>query len=170
MGFSTYTINQIRDHMWRTGTWAKTTTRYISLHDGDPGLTGLNEISEGWYSRVQRDASDANWDDVSDGVAELVAELAFGSPTGMAGSIIVTHVGAWDASTVGNFLMGDELDAPKHLAREVWRNWRAPAYEEFQQRTAYSLQNAFTSSFKLLDAVPLYRATADLGRFFQGVQ
>jgi len=64
----------------------------------------------------------------------------------------------------------DELDAPKHLAREVWRNWREPAYEEFRPRTAYSLQNAFTSSFKLLDAVPLYRATADLGRFFQGVQ
>jgi len=62
-----------------------------------------------------------------------------------------------------------ELDAPKHLAREVWHNWREPAYEEFRPRTAYSLQNAFTSSFKLLDAVPLYRATADLGRFFQGV-
>jgi hypothetical protein len=64
----------------------------------------------------------------------------------------------------------DELDAPKYLAREVWRNWREPAHEEFRPRTAYSLQNAFTSSFKLLDAVPLYRATADLGRFFQDVQ
>ncbi len=64
----------------------------------------------------------------------------------------------------------DGLDAPKHLAREVWRNWREPAFEELRPRTAYSLQNAFTSSFKLLDAVPLYRATADLGRFFQGVQ
>ena len=29
-----------------------------------------------------------------------------------------------------------------------------------------SRRNAFTSSFKLLDAAPLYRATADLGRFF----
>jgi hypothetical protein len=64
----------------------------------------------------------------------------------------------------------DELDAPKHLAREVWRNWREPAHEEFRPRTAYSLQNAFTSSFKLLDPVPLYRSTADLGRFFQGDQ
>jgi hypothetical protein len=62
-----------------------------------------------------------------------------------------------------------EIDAPKHLARDVWRNWREPAHEEFRPRTAYSLQNAFTSSFKLLDPVPLYRATADLGRFFQGV-
>jgi len=63
----------------------------------------------------------------------------------------------------------DQLDAPKHLARTVWKNWREPAFDEFRPRTAYSLQNAFTSSFKLLDPVPLYRATADLGRFFQGV-
>jgi hypothetical protein len=52
----------------------------------------------------------------------------------------------------------------------VWLNWREPAHEEFRPRTAYSLQNAFTSSFKQLDPVPLYRATADLGRFFRGVQ
>jgi hypothetical protein len=61
----------------------------------------------------------------------------------------------------------DELDAPKHLAKEVWKNWREPQHDEFRPRTAYSLQNAFTSSFKALDPVPLYRATADLGRFFQ---
>lgn len=115
MGFSTYTINQIRDHLLRSGTWSKTTTRYISLHDGDPGLTGLNEVSEGWYARVQRDASDANWDDVSDGVAELIAELAFGNPTGMSGSLIVTHVGLWDHASAGNFLMGDALAAPKTI-------------------------------------------------------
>lgn len=61
----------------------------------------------------------------------------------------------------------DQLDAPKHLAREVWKNWREPQYDEFRPRTAYSLQNAFTSSFKLLEPVPLYRATASLGQFFQ---
>jgi hypothetical protein len=47
------------------------------------------------------------------------------------------------------------------------------------QLTAYGLtragifasrRNAFTSSFKVLEAVPLYRATADLGRFFHVVQ
>lgn len=52
----------------------------------------------------------------------------------------------------------------------VWKNWQEPAHDEFRPRTAYSLQNAFTSSSKPLDPVPLYRATADLGRFFQGVQ
>jgi hypothetical protein len=70
--------------------------------------------------------------------------------------------------TIFRAFVEDELDAPKHLAREVWKGWREPAYDEFRPRTAYSLQNAFTSSFKLLDPVPLYKATADLGRFFQG--
>lgn len=71
--------------------------------------------------------------------------------------------------TIFRAFVEDQLDAPKHLAREVWKQWREPAYDEFRPRTAYSLQNSFTGAFKLLDPVPLYRATADLGRFFQGV-
>jgi hypothetical protein len=63
----------------------------------------------------------------------------------------------------------DQLDAPKHLAKEVWKNWKEPQYDDFRPRTCYSLQNAYTSAFKLLEPVPMYRATADLGRFFQGV-
>lgn len=62
-----------------------------------------------------------------------------------------------------------EPDAPKHLAGEVWRTWREPAYEEFRPRTVCSFQNAFTSSFKLLEPVPLCGATTDLGRFLQGL-
>lgn len=71
--------------------------------------------------------------------------------------------------TIFKAFVEDELDAPKHLTRTVWNHWLEPAYEEFRPRTAYSLQNAFTSSFRQLEPVPLYRATADLGRFFQGV-
>ncbi len=64
----------------------------------------------------------------------------------------------------------DELEAPKHLAREVWRNWIEPEHDEFRPRTAYALQNAFTSSFKALDPIPCYKATASLGRFFQSAE
>ena len=71
--------------------------------------------------------------------------------------------------TIFDAFIGNKLDAPKHLAREVWRNWREPAHEEFRPRTAYSLQNAFTSSFRLLEPMSLYRATADLGKFFHGI-
>jgi hypothetical protein len=69
--------------------------------------------------------------------------------------------------TIFRAFVEDELDAPKHLAREVWKNWKEPAYDAFRPRTTYSLHNAFTSSFKQLEPVPMYKATADFGRFFQ---
>ena len=57
--------------------------------------------------------------------------------------------------------------APRHLARAVHDNYFAPAHEEFQARTAWSLSNAFTSAFKELDAIPQFRATAKLGPFLE---
>lgn len=60
----------------------------------------------------------------------------------------------------------DQLDAPKHLAREVHRQYFDPQYPEFAPRTRWSLQNGFTSAFKLLDPVPQFKATASLGEFF----
>jgi hypothetical protein len=43
-----------------------------------------------------------------------------------------------------------------------------PKYEEFRPRTIWSLSNAFTSAFKELDPVPLFKATAKLGEFLEG--
>jgi hypothetical protein len=63
----------------------------------------------------------------------------------------------------------DELEAPKHLAREVHRQYFDPQYPEFAPRTLYSLQNGFTSAFKTLDPIPQYKATASLGEFFTSV-
>jgi hypothetical protein len=60
----------------------------------------------------------------------------------------------------------DGLDAPKHLAKEVWTNWQTPAHEEFQPRNRFSLQNAYTSAFHLLDPVPKFKATASLATSF----
>ena len=60
----------------------------------------------------------------------------------------------------------DQVDAPKHLAREVWKNWLTPAYPEFEPRTKFSLQNAYTSAFGQLEPIPKFRATASLGEFF----
>jgi hypothetical protein len=63
----------------------------------------------------------------------------------------------------------DQLDAPKHLARTVHHEYFNPAFPEFAPRTLYSLQNAFTSTFKLLDPVPQFKATASLGEFFSSL-
>ncbi|HLY40494.1 MAG TPA: DUF932 domain-containing protein [Terracidiphilus sp.] len=68
--------------------------------------------------------------------------------------------------TIYRAFIEDELDAPKHLARVVHKEYFEPSYPEFAPRTAFSLQNAFTSAFKLLDPIPMYKATASLGEFF----
>jgi hypothetical protein len=60
----------------------------------------------------------------------------------------------------------EKLDVPKHLAREVYKNYFTPTIPDFEPRTKWSLQNAFTSSFKNLDPIPQFRATASLGEFF----
>lgn len=66
--------------------------------------------------------------------------------------------------------IGGKLDAPKHLGRLVGEHYFNPQYPDFEPRTTWSLQNAFTSAFKVLDPLPQFRATADLGRFFEGVR
>ena len=63
----------------------------------------------------------------------------------------------------------DELDAPKHLARVIHRQYFEPSFPEFAPRTKWSLQNAFTSGFKLLDPVPQFKATASFGEFFNSL-
>ena len=60
----------------------------------------------------------------------------------------------------------DELDAPKHLAKVVHKHYFEPDLPDFHARTKWSLQNSFTSAFKLLDPIPQYKATASLGEFF----
>jgi hypothetical protein len=59
-----------------------------------------------------------------------------------------------------------QLDAPRHLAREVHRQYFHPELPEFQPRTMWSLQNAFTTALKALDPIPFFKATAKLGTFF----
>jgi hypothetical protein len=59
------------------------------------------------------------------------------------------------------------LEAPKHLARTVHDLYFEPKYEEFRQRTIWSLSNAFTSAFKELDPIPQFKATAKLGEFLE---
>jgi hypothetical protein len=99
---STYLRNLLRDHVFRTATFAKPTALHISLHTGDPGRTGANEVTGGSYARVARAPLDANWTAPADGAVENAAAITFPSPTANWGSI--THAGVWDAATAGNFL------------------------------------------------------------------
>jgi hypothetical protein len=58
-----------------------------------------------------------------------------------------------------------KLEVPRSLLPEVHRLYFQPEYEEFSPRTMWSLSNAFTSTFKELDPVPQFKATAKLGAF-----
>jgi hypothetical protein len=64
------------------------------------------------------------------------------------------------------FVQG-ELDVPKHLARRVHDLYFNPQVEDFAPRTTWSLSNAFTSTFKDLDPIPQFRATAKLASFLE---
>jgi hypothetical protein len=57
------------------------------------------------------------------------------------------------------------LEVPRSLLPVVHRMYFEPQYPEFSARTMWSLSNAFTSSFKELDPVPQFKATAKLGAF-----
>lgn len=64
------------------------------------------------------------------------------------------------------FIQG-ELEAPKHLVRGVHDHYFNPRVEEFAPRTLWSLSNAFTSTFKNLDPIPQFNATAELAPFLE---
>jgi len=55
-----------------------------------------------------------------------------------------------------------DLDAPKHLARQVHDLYFRPVHPEFEPRTLWSLSTAFTSAFKELDPMPQFKATSKL--------
>jgi hypothetical protein len=54
---------------------------------------------------------------------------------------------------------------PIKLMRTVDHLFFYPQHKEFQSRTMWTLENAFTSAFKQLKPVPQYQATARLGKY-----
>jgi hypothetical protein len=58
---------------------------------------------------------------------------------------------------------------PIKLMKGVDKEFFHPQYEEFKPQTLWSLENAFTSTFKALKPVPQYQATAKLGRFISDI-
>lgn len=111
---STFLRNELRKHIFRTGSMTKPAALYISIHAGDPGRTGANEVAGGSYARVQRDPADANWSASSDGLTDNVAAITFPAPTGWTGApLSITHAGAWDAASGGNFIGRAILSTPK---------------------------------------------------------
>lgn len=100
MSKSNYLENKVLDHVLGTSSFTMPSQVYVSLHTGDPGETGANEVTGGSYARQSCDFNAA-----SGGSATNSTALSFaGMP-----SATVTHIGIWDAATSGNFLYGGDV-------------------------------------------------------------
>ena len=86
-----------------------TTSAYVSLHTGDPGNTGANEVSGGSYAR--QSAAFSNAVGGSSTVASNSSIVTFPAATASWGTI--THFAIWDAASGGNCRGGDALTASK---------------------------------------------------------
>lgn len=77
---------------------------YASLHSADPGTTGASELSGGSpaYARIA-----VTWDPASGGVmaADTGTPVIFDVESGDT----VAYGGLWDASSGGNFIIGDAV-------------------------------------------------------------
>jgi hypothetical protein len=78
---------------------------YMSLHSGDPGATGANELSGNNYSRTAASFGAANAKSCSN---DAVVNTAIASGDWAQ----ATYLGLWSAATDGTFLWKDSLTAP----------------------------------------------------------
>ena len=61
--------------------------------------------------------------------------------------------------------LGGQADIPKHLGSVVHEHYFEPKYPEFEARTLWSLENAFTSAVKELEPVSRLKAVGRLAPF-----
>ena len=79
------------------------TTYYLSLHTGDPGTTGANEVIGGSYARQI-----IQFDSASGGTQASTDAQAF---SGLSGPPTVTYFGVWTLVSGGTYLGGGPLTA-----------------------------------------------------------
>ena len=76
---------------------------YVSLHDGDPGTTGANELSNATYSRQT-----ATWNVISTATSVTTNSSVVTFPTD-GNAETVTHGAVWHGASGGTFLFGGAL-------------------------------------------------------------
>jgi hypothetical protein len=107
MTMSSYLRDKINDHWCKGAAFSQPANIYVSLHTGDPGLTGANEVTGGSYARVLCNS----WNASSGGNKTNSADILF---SGMP-AVTITHAGVWDAASGVNFLDGGALGSSRTL-------------------------------------------------------
>jgi len=107
---STFSRNLLLNWMLTAGVVTRPTAWHVSLHVGDPGKTGANELVIGTDANYVRKAAafGAATLEVSATTGDLTWTAAAGATT-----YSVTHIGIWDALTGGNFILGGALAVPE---------------------------------------------------------
>lgn len=105
-----YLQNQLRAHIFRTGSFAKPAVLAIALY------AGAAEVSGGNYARIALNPGDANWSaEVTDGQTKNSATITFNPPTATWGAP-VDNMAIFDALAGGNLLFGPKpLLNPKNI-------------------------------------------------------
>lgn len=115
MSFSNFLEDELLDHVFGAASYSAPGTIHISLHTADPGETGASEVaSSNNYSRAAVTNNATNFPAASGGAKANGTLIQFATPSGSWGT--VTHVGAWDASSAGNFLGGGALSVSQAIA------------------------------------------------------
>lgn len=100
---------EILDHIFNNSAAPAVVTPYVSLHTGDPGETGANELTAGTHTYARQSGA------FGAAAAGAVSNTAALSWTDMPAATI-THVGIWSSSTAtasANFVWGGTLTASK---------------------------------------------------------
>ena len=109
MSFSNFLETEILDHVFAGAAYTAPTTKYLALYTAAPGETGGGtEVSGGAYAR-QSVAFTTTGNTTSNSAA-----VEF--PTATASFGTVTHVGVFDAATVGNLMAYAALSSSKAIS------------------------------------------------------
>ena len=113
-GFSNDTENKLLNHLFNgTSVSYAGGAKFISLHTGDPGETGANEVTGlTGYERK----SHSSFTTSTSGTLSNSGDITFNTITDSSNSKTVTHVGVFDSLSGGNFICGGSVGTSKTIA------------------------------------------------------
>ena len=114
-GFSNDAENKLLNHLFNgTSVSYAGGNKYISLHTGDPGETGANEVASSLTGYARK--LHTSFTTASSGTLSNSGDITFATITHSSNSATVTHVGIWDSASGGNFICGGAVGTSKTIA------------------------------------------------------
>lgn len=113
---SDYLEDQLRKHIFRTGSFTKPTVLGVALFTVTPSDSGGGtEVSGGSYARVNLPPLDANWTapDTTGGLTDNAVAITFPAPSANWGTVVA--FGIFDATSAGNLLVWGPITPSKTI-------------------------------------------------------